>query len=645
MTKTINKRLNLLKKRYKQVALVFWSLLSALLITTQTFADDGTTNRDFIFFVERVEKLQNTNITDALALLDSYQANINALTVGNQVKYYQVLSEVYIEASQYKSAFSAASQGLKIAQHLTSPTILISQLSYLRGFSLESLGDASGAVENYLNGLEVAESLDAKKFIADGFINLGAIYYLTEQYEKSLTMLNNALVIANTLDNEELKGSVNSELGILYSYMYNPKKSIKFYQASYEHYKKAGMALYALNSLQNIAVNYMDQSRYEQAIELFEEVIASANKFSNNEVIGGAYTRLSISHAKKKDPDLDVAYQYITLAEQYLKGVQQHNALLFFNVNKAYVLEAMERYDEALENLAVAEKILAKNSQTKNTFSNYHLMYLQSEIYYKTQRYQQAYDKQSQFLTRLFKDQENINMEQIEELRLSFESKQADLKNKILEQEKSVQIIQLSDVTYYEENLHLLIIFVGTVLVILAWFLLKMLQSQKHFVRISQVDDLTGVANRRRLIELGEQMFARAQEEQAPFSILMLDVDNFKAINDSFGHSTGDKILKDIADLANYIMRQSDCFGRFGGEEFIALLANTSPENAHNLAERLRLSIQNKVWSYKKLTGVTVSIGISSYQKESTTSFAQLIKDADINMYQAKNLGRNKVCF
>jgi diguanylate cyclase (GGDEF)-like protein len=63
------------------------------------------------------------------------------------------------------------------------------------------------------------------------------------------------------------------------------------------------------------------------------------------------------------------------------------------------------------------------------------------------------------------------------------------------------------------------------------------------------------------------------------------------------------------------------------------------------LAERLRLSIQNKVWSYKKLTGVTVSIGISSYQKESTTSFAQLIKDADINMYQAKNLGRNKVCF
>ena len=126
MAKTINKRLNLLKKRYKQVALVFWSLLSALLITTQTFADNGTTNRDFIFFVERVEKLQNTNVTDALALLDSYQTNINALTVGNQVKYYQVLSEVYIEASQYKSAFSAASQGLKIAQHLTSPTILIS---------------------------------------------------------------------------------------------------------------------------------------------------------------------------------------------------------------------------------------------------------------------------------------------------------------------------------------------------------------------------------------------------------------------------------------------------------------------------------------------------------------------------------------
>ena len=611
----------------------------------QVLADEETINSDFSFFVERVEKLQKTNITDALVLLDSYQTNIATLTVENQVKYYQVLSEIYIETSQYKLGRDIASQGLRITQSLTSPTILISELSYLRGFSLESLGDYQGAIENYFNGLEVAESLNDKKYIADGLINLGAVYYITEQYEKSMTMLNNALNIANSLDNEELKGSVNSELGILYAYMYQPEKSVKFYQASYEHYKKAGMDLYALNSLQNIAINHMEEGRYEQAIPLFEEIVQSSEKLSNNEIVGGLYLSMSIAYAMKKKPDTEIAYQYLTMAEQYMEGAQKHNAPLYFTLEKAYVLEAMGRYDEALDSLIIAEEFLAKNSKTKNTFSHYNLMYLQSEIYYKTEKYQQAYEKQSQYLKRLFNDKQTTNMEKVEELRLSYESQQADLKNKLLEQEQSVQIIQLNNMTYHENNLQLFIVFVSLIMLALAWLLLKMVQGQKYLLRVSQIDDLTGVINRRHLVELGEKMFITTHVKQQDFSVLMIDVDNFKMINDNLGHKIGDKVLKEIAELASLIMRKNDCFGRFGGEEFICLLPETSATDAHDLAERLRLTIQEKVKLNKVDEQVTVSIGISSYQKHNNESFSQLIKDADIKMYQAKSLGKNKVCF
>jgi len=611
----------------------------------QTLADDGKINREFSLFVERVEKLQKTNITDAFVLLDSYQANIGALSVGNQVKYYQVLSAIYIETSQFKLALSAASHGLRIAQSLTSPTILISELSYLRGFSKESLGDSQGAIENYLNGLEVAESLDDKKYITDGLINLGAIYYLTEQYEQSMVMLNDALSIANALDNAELKGSVNSELGILYSYMYQNEKALNFFQASYEQFIKAGMHLYALNSLQNIAVIHMEEGRYEQAIPMLEELIKNAAKLSNNEILGGVYTRMAIAHVKKEKPDTETAYQYITLAEQYMEGAQQHNAPIHFTVEKAFVLEAMEHYDEALESLRIAENLLAKNSQTKNTFYHYNLMYLQSEIYYKTEKYQQAYRKQSQFITRLFNDKHNINMEKVEELRLRYESKQADLKNKLLEQEQAVQVIQLNEMTYHEKNLQSLIVFVALVMLALAWFLLKMVQGQKNLLRVSQIDDLTGVINRRRLVELGENIFRTTQKEQQNFSVLMIDVDNFKVINDNFGNKKGDHVLKEIAGMANLIMRTNDCFGRFGGEEFICLLPKTSIEDAYEVAERLRLTFQNQIKLNKIDEKVTVSIGISSYKRENTESFTQLIKDADIKMYQAKSEGRNRVCF
>ena len=635
----------MLKNRCKQVTLNFWFLFSYLFISMQALADGETINRDFHFFIERVEKLQKTNVTDALLLLDTHQMNVEALSAENQVKYYQVLSEIYIETSQYKLGRDIASQGLRITQSLTSPTILISELSYLRGFSLESLGDNQGAIENYLNGLEVAESLNDKKYIADGLINLGAVYYITEQYEKSMVMLNNALTIANSLDNEELKGSVNSELGILYAYMYQPEKSVKFYQASYEHYKKAGMDLYALNSLQNIAINHMEEGRYEQAIPLLKEIVQSSAKLSNNEIVGGLYLSMSIAYAMKKEPDTEIAYQYLTMAEQYMEGAQKHNAPLYFTLEKAYVLEAMGRYDEALESLIVAEGFLAKNNQTKNTFSHYNLIYLQSEIYYKTEKYQQAYEKQSQYLKRLFKDKQNTNMEKIEELRLSYESQQADFKNKLLEQEQSVQIIQLNNMTYHESNLQLLIVFVSLVMLVLAWLLLKMVQGQKHLLRVSQIDDLTGVINRRHLVELGEKMFVSTYFKQQDFSVLMIDVDNFKMINDNFGHKAGDKVLKKIAELSNQIMRENDCFGRFGGEEFICLLPATSPKDAYDVAERIRLSIQEKIKLNKVAEQVTVSIGISSYKRENTESFTQLIKDADDKMYEAKRLGKNKVCF
>ena len=635
----------MLKNRYKQVALNFWFLLSYLFISMQALADDETINRDFHFFVERVEKLQKTNVTDALLLLDTYQTNVEVLSAENQVKYYQVLSELYLDTSQYKLGRDIASQGLRITQSLTSPTILISELSYLRGFSLESLGDNQGAIENYLNGLEVAESLNDKKYIADGLINLGAVYYITEQYEKSMVMLNNALTIANSLDNEELKGSVNSELGILYAYMYQHEKSVKFYQASYEHYKKAGMDLYALNSLQNIAINHMEEGRYEQAIPLLKEIVQSSAKLSNNEIVGGLYLSMSIAYAMKKEPDTEIAYQYLTMAEQYMEGAQKHNAPLYFTLEKAYVLEAMGRYDEALESLIVAEGFLAKNNQTKNTFSHYNLIYLQSEIYYKTEKYQQAYEKQSQYLKRLFKDKQNTNMEKVEELRLSYESQQADFKNKLLEQEQSVQIIQLNNMTYHESNLQLLIVFVSLVMLALAWLLLKMVQGQKHLLRVSQIDDLTGVINRRHLVELGEKMFVSTYFKQQDFSVLMIDVDNFKMINDNFGHKAGDKVLKKIAELSNQIMQKNDYFGRFGGEEFICLLPATSPKDAYDVAERIRLSIQEKIKLNKIAEQVTVSIGISSYKRENTDSFTQLIKDADDKMYEAKRLGKNKVCF
>ena len=148
-------------------------------------------------------------------------------------------------------------------------------------------------------------------------------------------------------------------------------------------------------------------------------------------------------------------------------------------------------------------------------------------------------------------------------------------------------------------------------------------------------DPLTGLANRRfMLIELDRNM-ARAKRYGNQFSIMMMDLDNFKRYNDSFGHVEGDRLLVDLARTVVRETREADLFARYGGEEFMLLLPDTGLWDAVNVAERMREKV-------KEATGLTVSIGVASYSEEMKTA-EELIKEADRALYKAKLKGRDRV--
>ncbi len=154
-----------------------------------------------------------------------------------------------------------------------------------------------------------------------------------------------------------------------------------------------------------------------------------------------------------------------------------------------------------------------------------------------------------------------------------------------------------------------------------------------------QTDKLTGISNRRHFDEEISEEFDRADRRGRPLSILLLDVDKFKAFNDSFGHAAGDKTLKRVAKVLSESKRPSDFVARYGGEEFVVLLPNTSEEGAAILAERIRKAIQNFGWD---LRPVTVSIGVATYNGGDRT-VQQLLEVADEALYSSKSSGRNRV--
>ena len=161
--------------------------------------------------------------------------------------------------------------------------------------------------------------------------------------------------------------------------------------------------------------------------------------------------------------------------------------------------------------------------------------------------------------------------------------------------------------------------------------------------RLATTDVLTQSSNRRHFFECAHREFELSRLNDTPMAFLLLDIDDFKLINDTYGHQEGDQVLQRIAETGRAVLRRGDLFGRIGGEEFAAVFPGCAPEMALQIAERLQREIQRLSFSTKGQTyGVTVSQGLTSIQPQDEM-LDMLYSRADAAMYQAKRQGKNQI--
>ncbi len=156
-------------------------------------------------------------------------------------------------------------------------------------------------------------------------------------------------------------------------------------------------------------------------------------------------------------------------------------------------------------------------------------------------------------------------------------------------------------------------------------------------------DPLTGLANRRRFLALAADERRRAYRLREPLALLLLDIDHFKQVNDLYGHPAGDAALRALSRLLRRHLRPFDVVGRYGGEEFIALLPGTTLHGGLRAADRLRALIAATPFDVQGIIRLTASIGVVSSEPPHTSSFAKLLASADRALYRAKHSGRNQV--
>jgi diguanylate cyclase (GGDEF)-like protein len=178
----------------------------------------------------------------------------------------------------------------------------------------------------------------------------------------------------------------------------------------------------------------------------------------------------------------------------------------------------------------------------------------------------------------------------------------------------------------------------------LAFILLHHERADREVRELAMTDSLTGIYNRRTFFDLADAEFARARRLQSPLTMLMIDIDRFKRINDVHGHQAGDQVLVHVVGIIKECLRAEDLFVRYGGEEFCVLVSGAGESEAHALAERIRMVVESSPARHKnKLIALSASVGVATLIPTDANNVGSLISLADAALYEAKNAGRNCV--
>src|SRR3989338_8964768 len=164
--------------------------------------------------------------------------------------------------------------------------------------------------------------------------------------------------------------------------------------------------------------------------------------------------------------------------------------------------------------------------------------------------------------------------------------------------------------------------------------------------RLAELEGVTGVFNHRHFRTLLDQEVDRARRLDRPIALIMIDIDNFKRFNDTYGHQAGDEVLRHVAQLAARVLRCSYAVARYGGEEFVALLPDAEAPDAMSVAEKMRTEVEKNPLTLSGMLRplhVSVSLGVASFPADAINA-PDLVATADRGLYQAKRSGKNRVC-
>ena len=460
---------------------------------------------------------------------------------------------------------------------------------------------------------------------------------ITELFELSLNEMQEAYLDAYSLKEHFLIAVINETYGAIYGYMDDYEKSIEYYQKALNTYERLNYPAHVSEAIYGIAITYRYWQKYDLAIryfELYQEKIAYT---PNTEISFFSAYGLGMTLAEKGDcvKAIDVINHALTL-----NGLIDYNAELYKQQVHCFII--LGELEQAQASLTKAENIFMSLPELVGTKWQLEVIKLGSELAHARNNDSEAFQ-----LSRQYYQKYNELLVKNSSTRLTTARAAMENERKYVEQALTLQrkkVAALENDSYHQQklqNLYLLIFMLcaGVVVIIVITIQYK---NNKKMYALSIKDPLSNLYNRRYIFEYLSNYMNDVLVEKTELSVILFDIDDFKMVNDKFGHPVGDKVIKKIADLCHDVFRNEDVIGRVGGEEFLCILPRTDEKQCKVIAERFLKKISQQVFQVEPSLQLTVSIGIATLSQLSPTS-EMLYLHADAALYQAKHNGKNNV--
>jgi diguanylate cyclase (GGDEF)-like protein len=585
--------------------------------------------------LDQAERIRGSDRAGARRLLDEVERDKGAQADPALVAGAQLLECRMADAPA--AAHRAAAIGLAAAERAKSVG-LRAKLLACRASALSAEGKGVVAEQEYGTVIALAKQVRDLPLEAEAVADIGYLQYNRGAMADALTNLQTAYRLSVQLGDEKGRLDALSLIANVYAdaHVAQYDRAIEYYRQLVGEYEKHGQPSDVADTLFNIASTFETKGDFAAAELHYRRALATFQRLGKASDV--AFTKRALGSALMKQGRAAEALPLLDAAVAHYEGVHDEGNVATVRQFRGMACRRLGRLAEALSELEAARRFFERENNVRFLEKNAQEVSL---VYAQLGDWRKAYDAAARHAALEQTLAATRRDELSSRLRVAFDSEKKERENQALARENALRAAALREA---ERSRTLQIVvsaltaLLALVLAILFW---RQIANTRRMRAMAMTDELTRLPNRRHILVTAEIAFDAARREGRAAAIIVLDIDRFKRINDTYGHAAGDAVLRSVARTCRVELRAGDQIGRIGGEEFLVVLHSATEQQAREIAERLRLAVERLDLSYiAPDLRVTISLGVwvaSEYDSRAA------IATADSMLYRAKESGRNRV--